>query len=265
MNSEECGVVHDVNWSRVDPDSLAGIACEYAHLLGVPPPADGFFERLAEAAHNESVANVIEGELTPSNFITLLSVAAIHEHVLEEGVMDQCVNVFAERSSVEFIDPATGEDEMTHTAHRVEKTVSTFIEENGKLGALELLSENDLRQLMEIYNPNNLLFLASQMFDSTKQIPRESLDMLYRYRIVAQRLYACYSAVVCRSTEVILKDPKDGARTWAGDIHPYGHRSDGRIFGSEYKDFSETEDLGVTQIIVDGEVIAVGGRGVGHE
>lgn len=203
--------------------------------------------------------------LTAHNFLALLALS-LDRYWDGDTTVIGAIQKFASHTTVEFDEPATPEESFSRTATRVEAEISSFIEFNQPTTSLELLSEHDVEHINEIYNSNNLLALARDLTErSPDGLVTDEIDMLYRYKTILKRLLGHSEIIAMAQAEQagLSKEPKDGARTWAGDIHPYGHRVGGVIDPAEFRAFSESEDPGRNVITVEGIPIKL--RGVTHE
>ncbi len=208
----------------------------------------------------------VRNELTPELFLNLLT-DSVDRYVEDDLQVVEAIRRFGLNSVVEFKEPETPDDEFTGYANRVEVSISSFIESNFSVATFELLDEISLNQLMEIYNPNNLLdFTRDLIINRSDSFGFKEVDMIYRYKNILRCLAVRQSEISSlkdHETNPLPSEPKDGARTWAGYIHPYGHRDGGKIDLSDFNSFSEREDPGHDVIHVDGVPIKVRNDGYG--
>lgn len=207
------------------------------------PLATAQIEKLREAEPETFTS----AELSPNNFVALL------EHTIQaDDEEDSLVLVrrFATLSTVEFFEPLTAEEDMTHLSQRVDIEISKFIEDCSKLTTIKLLGEVDTAQLREIYNPHNLLAFAKDVMRRTDgHLAQADLDLIYRYRTVLSMLAQCSDQLGEKHEAGEPNIRHDGWKTWGGYIHPYGHAL-GIIDPTEYRDFDADKEENMAVIAV---------------
>lgn len=218
-----------------------------------------------------AVLDAITGEnplpsagVSPHEFQLVLRAYASEIDLDGEPAVTGFITELARDATAQFEEPVTPEADMTPTARRLESQISSFIAENNSLAHVEIAGEIDIRQLLEIYNAHNLLALAHEFAEVSDQwLDVSQLDMLGRYRVVIHTLLARMTELqYLRQAETNpsaqVREPKDGARTWGADIHPYGHRKQGCIDSREYRDFdADREDEVPAWVTVDGVRVQV--------
>lgn len=230
-----------------------------AELLQAAPLSQRFNQFLFDDNFD---ANAVSGDvvelLTAEKFDEFLDIA-VESFIDDDPYIIRAIQRIATLSEVEFIEPVTPEDEFTRLATRAESEISSFIESNSAHLSIELLKAEDVRQIEEIYNPNNMLAFAKDLCErKAADLEDDEVCMILRYRNVIHRLNE--RRQIIRLAEVATanetQDTRVGARTWGGDIHPYGFERDGRIDPAEYN-ASEgiQDDPGVEAIYIAGERI----------
>lgn len=195
--------------------------------------------------------------LVSDDFYELI-VGAIDEGKEEEA--NEAIILFARGVEIEFLDDS--EIELSPVAAKQEVEIGNFIQSVASMGSFNLLALSDLLQLQKLYNRHNLLAFAKQVaLDNTEETSQDHVYMIYRYRTVLKCLDDAVAAALNSVSEE--PEPRVGARTWGGDVHPYGHDAE-RIYISEYKDFADTdptEDATQEPLSIDGKPV----RGINIE
>lgn len=158
----------------------------------------------------------------PENFLELVQIA-VHLDLDNEAGTLSALSDFALCNPVEFVEPATPEDSLTQLVKSIDAEIGDFLQEARPFRSLSFCNSSDIKNLSEIYNSHNLLALACVLVEQCNgPLTINDVDVLFRYRTVLQRLQDAQIALQqFESTEDAPKT-KDGERTWAGDVHPYG-------------------------------------------
>lgn len=215
---------------------------------------------------NLVVSPEIASKLTPENFMVFLA-DTVDDYCDGDETIVPSASKFAKACSAEFIDSEAPESEFLRSASRIELEISSFIQYCKPTATFELMTENGLSQLVEIYNPNNLLALTKDIVTGSQDgLTNDNFDLILRYRNIInrleqKRLELNYYIILGKQTPAkplgkqTPAKPKEGASTWAGDLHPYGHKNGWTIEGREFRAFSPRDDDGHSVVTVDGESV----------
>jgi len=198
---------------------------------------------------------------TPTNFLNLLTDSLDYD----ESHAVRAIKDFALRSKVEFAEPTYEENEITRISDAVEQEISGFIMNNSGLNLFDLMGSVERGQIQAIYNTNNLLHFAQDIIQRCDgEITQAELDKIYRYRTILKR-FDEFDAKYQNSPETPKKEPKVGAKTWAGYIRKIADDT-GVIDLPDHKTFSgdtDSQDPALSELTVDGvhlRAISIGGR-----
>lgn len=203
--------------------------------------------------------NVSVEQLAADRFFDTLEAAADLYLDDETAVLEIIQDCAAEEPPLDFAEPKTPEDELTHHAVMVETQVSSFIESRVPMQSLALLNEDEIRCIEEIYNPHNLLFLAQDFIKTYDALTPVQGDILLRYRSVIMQLRDLRVAI----NRASYHDQQDsvsikrvGKMTWGGYMHPYSFETRW-LYPDEYQEFSSREDDGLTKVTINGVEVDV--------
>lgn len=189
--------------------------------------------------------------LVANEFLELVQMA-VHLDLEEEPGTLAAISDYIRLHPTEFIDPITPEAELKSVVKRIDSEIGDFIQSGQPVRSFGMCDMSSLHQLSELFNSHNLLALGSMLLARNEQcLTAEDADMLFRYRVVLQRIYEarCHLSLGMSDDDSPL--PKVGARTWAGDVHPYACDT-GVLVVSEYFEQIPPEEV-VAHTIVAGD------------
>ncbi|MBP9738988.1 hypothetical protein KBD20_04845 [Candidatus Saccharibacteria bacterium] len=169
----------------------------------------------------------------PDNFLELVQIA-VQLDLDEESDTLRVLSSFVSNNPVEFIEPVTPDSDLPQLVKTIDAEIGDFLQEAQPFRSLGFCNYTDIKNLSEIYNPHNLLALACVLVTQAEGLlTNDNVDILYRYRTVLMRIKDAEH--VLQQLELTKATPKtkDGERTWAGDVHPYGCET-GQIDPVEY-------------------------------
>lgn len=189
------------------------------------------------------------------DFYEMIQIAIYLDLDTEADTLSE-MNDFIRSHQVDFIDPLTPEDDLSNLVKRIDTEISDFLQNAKPVRSFSMCDMTALHQLSEIYNPHNLLALASTLLQSSAAgLSAEDADVLFRYRMTLQRIHESKSNLALNMIDGDEPRPTVGRRTWAGDIHPYACET-GALILSEFFDVQPRED-GTERTVVSGDEIVV--------